>query len=136
MLPLTKRDMKHWLMVQNMFPHTFDYALQHANKDFLRYRLRTFSIGVTRYAYKLRQPKVWCPVKQEYLRKNVNKAFPRRFNYLKIIIMMKIGINTWKALHIVPYYYKNANYFYHSQNWFAYKVIARNDSDISSWYFG
>ncbi len=73
---------------------------------------------------------------QEYLRKIVNKAFPRRFNYLKIIIMMKIEINTWKALHIVPCYYKNAKFFYQSQNWFTYKATARNDSEISSWYFG
>jgi len=55
---------------------------------------------------------------------------------LKIIIMMKIEINTWKVLHIVPCYYKNAKFFYHSQNWFTYKATARNDSEISSWYFG
>ncbi len=84
----------------------------------------------------LRQPKLWCPVKQEYRRKIVNKAFPKRFNYLKIIIMIKIEINTWKVLHIVPCYYKNAKFFYHSQNWFTYKATARNDSEISSWYFG
>jgi hypothetical protein len=36
LLPITKYDLRHLLMQQDMFPYTLDYALQDGNNDFLK----------------------------------------------------------------------------------------------------